>query len=203
MLPSTEIVVFPPRRIWGERRVVAKPRFIVLSLKTRNSMTAKINVPIDDRTLTRKTILLVEDDRDDEELTLRALRKSNIRNEVIVAHDGAEALDLLFGERFVDHEMDNLPAVVLLDLKLPKVNGIEVLRRIRQDSRTRRLPVVVLTSSRHERDRDEVYDLGANSYICKPVDFEKFSEAVGSLGMYWVLLNELPPVHEAAKVAAT
>jgi two-component system response regulator len=166
-------------------------------------MTAKINVPIDDRTLTRKTILLVEDDRDDEELTLRALRKSNIRNEVIVAHDGAEALELLFGERFVDHEMDNLPAVVLLDLKLPKVNGIEVLRRIRQDPRTRRLPVVVLTSSRHERDRDEVYDLGANSYICKPVDFEKFSEAVGSLGMYWVLLNELPPVHEAAKVAAS
>src|SRR6185503_13064962 len=129
MLLNTEIVVFPPRRIWGERRVVAKPRFIVLSLKTRNSMTAKINVPIDDRTLTRKTILLVEDDRDDEELTLRALRKSNIRNEVIVAHDGAEALELLFGGgKFIDHEMDNLPAVVLLDLKLPKVNGIEVLR---------------------------------------------------------------------------
>jgi two-component system, response regulator len=161
-------------------------------------MTAKINVPIDDRTLTRKTILLVEDDRDDEELTLRALRRSNIRNEVIVAHDGAEALELLFGEgKYLDHEIDMLPAVVLLDLKLPKVNGIEVLRRIRNDPRTRRLPVVVLTSSRHERDRDDVYDLGANSYICKPVDFEKFSEAVGSLGMYWVLLNEQPPVHEA------
>jgi len=165
-------------------------------------MTAKITVPIDDRTLTRKTILLVEDDRDDEELTLRALRRSNIRNEVIVAHDGAEALGILFGEGNADREMDNFPAVVLLDLKLPKINGIEVLRRIRQDPRTRRLPVVVLTSSREERDRDEVYDLGANSYICKPVDFEKFSEAVGSLGMYWVLLNELPPVHEAPRPLA-
>jgi CheY-like chemotaxis protein len=166
-------------------------------------MTAKINVPIDDRTLTRKTILLVEDDRDDEELTLRALRKSNIRNEVIIARDGEQALEILFGGNgFAEHEVDSLPAVVLLDLKLPKVNGIEVLRKIRNDPRTRRLPVVVLTSSRHERDRDEVYDLGANSYICKPVDFEKFSEAVGSLGMYWVLLNEQPPVYEAPKEVA-
>lgn len=160
-------------------------------------MTAKINVPIDDRTMTRKIILLVEDDRDDEELTLRALRRSNIRNEVVVARDGQEALDVLFGgARFLDGETDQLPAVVLLDLKLPKVNGIEVLRKIRSDARTRRLPVVVLSSSRLERDRDEVYDLGANSFITKPVDFEKFCEAVGHLGMYWVLLNELPPVHE-------
>jgi two-component system response regulator len=159
---------------------------------------AKINVPIDDRTLTRKTILLVEDDHYDEELTLRALRRSNIRNEVIVANDGAEALEILFGEgKFLDREMDSLPAVVLLDLKLPKVSGIEVLRRIRSDPRTRRLPVVVLTNSRLERDREEVYDLGANSYICKPVDFEKFSQAIGHLGMYWVLLNEMPPLHEA------
>jgi two-component system response regulator len=166
-------------------------------------MTAKINVPIDDRTLTRKTILLVEDDRDDEELTLRALRKSNIRNEVIIARDGEQALQVLFGdEKFVDHDSDLLPAVVLLDLKLPKVNGIEVLRRIRQDPRTRRLPVVVLTSSKLERDRDEVYDLGANSFITKPVDFDKFCEAVGHLGMYWVLLNELPPVHETPKAMA-
>jgi two-component system response regulator len=164
-------------------------------------MTAKINVPIDDRTMTRKTILLVEDDRDDEELTLRALRKSNIRNEVVVAHDGQEALDLLFsGPRFMDGEVDQLPAVVLLDLKLPKVNGIEVLRKIRTEPRTRRLPVVVLSSSRLERDRDAVYDLGANSFITKPVDFEKFCEAVGQLGMYWVLLNELPPVHEPNQV---
>lgn len=167
-------------------------------------MTTKINVPIDDRTLTRKTILLVEDDRDDEDLTLRALRRSNIMNEVIVARDGEEALELLFGNgRFLDHEMDSLPAVVLLDLKLPKVNGIEVLRRIRNDPRTRRLPVVVLTSSRQERDRDAVYDLGANSYICKPVDFEKFTEAIGHLGMYWVLLNEQPPEREVVKEAVT
>lgn len=167
-------------------------------------MTAKINVPIDDRTLTRKTILLVEDDRDDEELTLRALRRSNIMNEVIVAHDGEEAVELLFGEgKFLDHEIDLLPAVVLLDLKLPKINGIEVLRRIRADARTRRLPVVVLTSSRQERDREEVYDLGANSYICKPVDFEKFSEAIAHLGMYWVLLNEQPPLHQQPKAALT
>lgn len=165
-------------------------------------MTAKINVPIDDRTLTRKTILLVEDDPNDEELTLRALRKSNIRNEVVVARDGAEALNLLFGgTQFIDGEIDHLPAVVLLDLKLPKVNGIEVLRKIRGDQRTRRLPVVVLTSSRLERDRDEVYDLGANSYITKPVDFEKFCEAVGHLGMYWVLLNEQPPIHQMVKEA--
>jgi two-component system, response regulator len=166
-------------------------------------MTAKINVPIDDRTLTRKTILLVEDDPNDEELTRRALLKSNIRNEVIVAHDGQEAVDLLFGAaKFIDGELDHLPAVVLLDLKLPKVNGIEVLRRIRSDARTRRLPVVVLSSSRLERDRDAVYDLGANSFITKPVDFEKFCEAVGQLGMYWVLLNELPPVHEMPKEVA-
>ncbi|HEX4263327.1 MAG TPA: response regulator [Verrucomicrobiae bacterium] len=167
-------------------------------------MTVKINIPIDDRTLTRKTILLVEDDPNDEELTLRALRKSNIRNEVIVARDGQEALQLLFGqERFIDGEIDQLPAVVLLDLKLPKVNGIEVLRKIRTDPRTRRLPVVVLTSSRLERDRDEVYDLGANSYITKPVDFEKFCEAVGHLGMYWVLLNEQPPIHQMRREVVT
>ena len=166
-------------------------------------MTTKINVPIDDRTLTRKTILLVEDDPNDEELTCRALRRSNIMNEVIVAHDGEEALKILFGHgKFLDHEIDPLPAVVLLDLKLPKVNGIEVLRRIRSDSRTRRLPVVVLTSSRQESDREEVYELGANSYICKPVDFENFTEAIGHLGMYWVLLNEQPPMHEVPREVA-
>lgn len=165
---------------------------------------AKINVPIDDRTLTRKTILLVEDDRDDEELTLRALRKSNIRNEVVVARDGQQALDLLFGgARFIDGEMDHLPAVVLLDLKLPKVNGIEVLRKIRTDPRTCRLPVMVMTSSQLEQDREAVFDLGANSFITKPIDFEKFCEAIGQLGMYWVLLNELPPIHEVAREVAT
>jgi CheY-like chemotaxis protein len=167
-------------------------------------MTAKINIPIDDRTCTRKTILLVEDDQNDEELTLRALRRSNIKNEVVVAHDGQEALDILFGEeKFIDGEADMLPAVVLLDLKLPKISGIEVLRRIRSEPRTRRLPVVILTSSRLERDRDQAYDLGVNSFITKPVDFENFCDAIGHLGMYWVLLNEQPPVHEIPKAVAT
>jgi Response regulators consisting of a CheY-like receiver domain and a winged-helix DNA-binding domain len=156
-------------------------------------MAAKINVPVEDRTLTRKTILLVEDNRDDEELTLRALRKSNIKNEVIVARDGEEALDVLFGQgSFNSSDADFLPAVVLLDLKLPKVSGIEVLREIRSHPRTHRLPVVILTSSKEERDLAAAYDLGANSYLYKPVDFEKFLEAVGHVGMYWVLFNEIP-----------
>ncbi len=166
-------------------------------------MPTRINVPIEDQSLTGKKILLVEDDRDDEELTLRALRKSNIMNEVVVARDGEEALDCLFGGgKYVDHHIDFLPAVVLLDLKLPKVGGIEVLRRIRANPKTRRLPVVVLTSSKEERDLDQVYELGANSYICKPVDFEKFADAVGHLGMYWVLFNETPPLKEAPKEMA-
>jgi CheY-like chemotaxis protein len=160
-------------------------------------MTAKINVPINDRTLTRKTILLVEDNPDDQELTLRALRRSNIMNEVVIARDGEEALQILFGgDPVLDRDMDTLPAVVLLDLKLPRIGGVEVLRAIRTNHRTRRLPVVVLTSSNEKRDLDDVYDLGANSYIHKPVDFEKFSEAIGQLGMYWVLLNEMPPLNE-------
>src|SRR5215510_5292801 len=121
-------------------------------------MTSKINVPIEDRTLTRKTILLVEDNRDDEELTLRALRKSNIMNEVIVARDGEEALNYLFGGgKFLQRESELLPAVVLLDVKLPRVGGTEVLREIRSDPRTKRLPVVVLTSSKEERDLMEAY----------------------------------------------
>jgi two-component system response regulator len=156
-------------------------------------MSLKINVPIEDQTLTRKKILLVEDNPDDETLTLRALRKSKIMNEVIVARDGEEAMEHLFGAgMFGSHENEALPAVVLLDLKLPKIGGIDVLRRIRSEPRTRRLPVVVLTSSKEDRDLIAVYDLGANSYIHKPVDFEKFSEAIGHLGMYWVLFNELP-----------
>jgi CheY-like chemotaxis protein len=158
-------------------------------------MTAKINLPVEDRTLTRKTILLVEDNPNDEELTLLALRKSNIMNEVVVAHDGEEALSWLFGER-IERDNDALPAVVLLDLRLPKVDGLEVLREIRGHERTRRLPVVVLTSSKEERSLTEVYDLGANSFLYKPVDFEKFTEAVGHLGMYWVLFNEAPPTKE-------
>ncbi len=162
-------------------------------------MNATFTVPIDDRTLTRKMILLVEDNPDDEELTLRALRKNNIMNEVLVARDGEEALTCLFGnEPFADHDVDLLPAVVLLDLKLPKVSGIEILRRIRSTPRTRRLPVVVLTSSKEERDLNEAYDLGVNSYICKPVDFDSFSQAIGHLGMYWVLFNEMPPIGRTA-----
>lgn len=161
-------------------------------------MTTKITVPIDDRTMARKTILLVEDNPNDEELTLRALRRSNIMNEVVVARDGEEALDYLFSRgKFALHDPELPPAVVLLDLKLPKVSGIDVLRQIRNHPRTRRLPVVVLTSSKQERDLIEVYELGANSFIYKPVDFDKFSEAIGHLGMYWVLFNELPPVVEA------
>src|ERR1041385_2499397 len=161
-------------------------------------MTVKINVPVEDRTLTHKTILLVEDNRDDEELTLRALRRSNIMNEVVVARDGQEALDYLFGRgNYVARDVEFLPAVVLLDLKLPKIAGVDVLRAIRTNGRTRRLPVVVLTSSKEDSDLNDVYDLGANSYIYKPVDFEKFTEAIGHLGMYWVLFNEMPPVKEA------
>jgi CheY-like chemotaxis protein len=134
-----------------------------------------------------KLILLVEDDPDHELLTIRALQKSNIANEVRVAHDGAEALDLLFGEEALQ------PQVVLLDLKLPKVDGLEVLRRIRESERTRMLPVVILTSSDEERDLVRSYQIGVNSYIRKPVNFSDFAEATRQLGMYWLVLNECPP----------
>jgi len=134
-------------------------------------------------------ILLVEDNPDDEALTLRALRKNNIGNAVVVAHDGAEALDWLFS----DPAPKTLPAVVLLDLKLPKIGGIEVLRRIRNSPQTRLIPVVILTSSREERDLIDGYQLGANSYIQKPVDFVQFTEAVRQLGLYWLIINAAPP----------
>lgn len=136
-------------------------------------------------------ILLVEDNPDDEALTLRALKKNNITNEVVVARDGAEALDSLFGTGKYGPAIR--PQVILLDLKLPKVDGLEVLRRIRGDHRTKLLPVVILTSSNEERDRLQGYDLGANSYVRKPVDFVQFTEAVRQLGLYWLLLNEKPP----------
>jgi len=155
-------------------------------------MATPFKVPIEDHTLTRKKILLVEDDPNDADLTLRALRKSNISNEVIVAQDGVEALDILLGRgdyAAPEHGLEQLPAVVLLDLKLPKLSGLEVLRQIRSHPRTMAVPVVILTSSNHKRDVIEGYELGANSFICKPVDFEKFTEAVGALGMYWVLMN--------------
>lgn len=142
-----------------------------------------------------KTILLVEDNPDDEALTLRALKKNRILNEVIVAHDGAEALDYLFGTgAYEGRDVTALPAVVLLDLKLPKVDGLEVLRQLRADQTTRLLPVVILTSSKEERDVTSGYALGANSYIRKPVDFGKFTEAIRQVGLYWLVLNEPPPV---------
>src|SRR5262245_39907932 len=156
-------------------------------------MTAKIHVPIDDRTMTRKTILLVEDDLDDEELTLGALRKSNIMNEVVVVRDGEEALAHLFAKSdSSDRERELLPALVLLDLNLPKLNGLDVLRRIRTHPRTRVLPVVVLTGSEAEHDSEVARDLGVLSYVHKPIDFKKIAEAVGNLGMSWVLSNEAP-----------
>lgn len=138
-----------------------------------------------------KNILLIEDNPDDQALTLRALRRNRIDNPVVVARDGAEALDYLFCRgSFAERETSDLPAVVLLDLKLPKIGGLEVLERLRLDQRTRLLPIVVLTSSREERDVKESYALGANSYIRKPVDYNRFLETVGQLGNYWLNLNE-------------
>jgi len=138
-------------------------------------------------------ILLVEDSPDDVALTLRALKAHNIRNDVIVAEDGAKALDLLFGTP-EQPAMAELPAVVLLDLKLPKVTGLEVLQRIRAEERTKFLPVVILTSSDEQRDLLDGYSLGANSYVRKPVDFLEFTNAAKALGLYWLLLNHAPPV---------
>jgi two-component system response regulator len=141
-----------------------------------------------------KTILLVEDNPDDEALTLRALRKANVANAVVVARDGAEALDYLFGTgAHAGRDPGDAPQVILLDLKLPKVDGLEVLRRLRSEPRTRLLPVVILTSSNEERDRIEGYKLGANSYVQKPVDFGQFAEAVRQLGLYWLVLNQAAP----------
>jgi CheY-like chemotaxis protein len=136
-----------------------------------------------------KIILLVEDNPDDEALTLRALRRHNLANEIVVAHDGEEALAWLLPE---DESQHPLPQVVLLDLKLPKVDGLEVLRQVRAHQRTRRIPVVILTSSMEEQDMVASYDLGANSYVRKPVDFEQFLDATHQLGLYWLVLNEVP-----------
>ena len=142
-----------------------------------------------------KTIMLVEDNPDDEALTLRALRKNNIQNEVVVAHDGVEALDYFFGTGiYATRDTRIKPVVVLLDLKLPKIDGLEVLRRFRADERTKFIPVVVLTSSKEEQDLINSYSFGCNTYIRKPVDFVQFVEAVRQLGLYWLVMNEAPPV---------
>jgi two-component system response regulator len=139
-----------------------------------------------------KTVLLVEDNADDELLTLRAFRKNKISNEVIVARDGVEALDYLFSTGAHAGTVRELPEIVLLDLNLPRIDGLEVLRRIRADARTALLPVVILTSSKQEEDMVRSYELGANSYVRKPVEFEAFLEAVRTLGLYWLILNERP-----------
>ena len=141
-----------------------------------------------------KVILLVEDNPRDEALTLRALKKSNIVNDVIVARDGVEALDYFFGTgTHAGRDMTEMPQLILLDLKLPKVDGLEVLRKIRADERTKRLPIVVFTSSSEEEDMIKSYDLGANSYVRKPVDFDQFLEATRQLGLYWLVLNQVAP----------
>lgn len=144
--------------------------------------------------LTQKTLVIVEDNPDDEALTARALRRNNIANPLVVLRDGAEALDYLFGSgAYAGRDPREVPAVILLDLKLPKLDGLEVLQRLRADPRTRLIPVVILTSSVEEQDILSSYSLGANSYIRKPVEFEAFVQAARQLGLYWLVLNEAPP----------
>ena len=146
--------------------------------------------------MTNGTILLVEDNPDDQKLTLRALKKNNIANEVVIAEDGAQALDYLFGTgQFSGRDVRKPPALVLLDLKLPKVDGLSVLAQVRADERTKMVPVVVLTSSAEEQDLVKSYELGVNSYVRKPVDFVEFVEAARQLGVYWLILNEPPRMH--------
>jgi two-component system response regulator len=138
-------------------------------------------------------ILLVEDNINDAELTIRALKKNNLANELIHLKDGAEALDFIFAQgKYLERKMSDLPNVIVLDLKMPKVNGIEVLRRIKSDERTKRIPVVMLTSSKEDPDIQECYNLGVNSYVVKPVEFEHFVKAVSNLGLYWMILNQSP-----------
>jgi len=144
--------------------------------------------------MSEKIILLVEDNPSDEALTLRALRKNNISATVVVKRDGAEALDYLLVRRSDSGDTCALPQLILLDLHLPKIDGLEVLRRIRADARTRLLPVVILTSSREDADLVRGYDLGANGYVRKPVDFVQFAEAVRQVGLYWLIINESPPI---------
>jgi CheY-like chemotaxis protein len=145
--------------------------------------------------MSEKVILLVEDNPDDEALAIRALKRHHVGNDIVVAHDGVEALEYLFGTgSYEGRDVSLKPSVVLLDLKLPRVDGLEVLRRLREDDRTKLLPVVVLTTSSEEQDLLDSYSLGCNSYIRKPVDFIQFSEAIRQLGMYWLLMNQPPPI---------
>jgi two-component system, response regulator len=147
--------------------------------------------------LTLKTILLVEDNPSDIDLTIRAFERERITNELVVAEDGQQALEYLFGTgQYRDRDVSQLPTLILLDLKLPGLGGLDVLRRIRENRLTRRLPVVVLTSSKEEQDLAASYDLGVNSYIRKPVDFRQFAEAIKHLGLYWLVMNEPPPAAE-------
>ena len=144
-------------------------------------------------TINEVEILLVEDNPNDVELTLRALKKRNLANKVHVAKDGAEALEFIFGTgTYAERDINHIPKVILLDLKLPKADGLEVLRKVKSDERTKIIPVVVLTSSKEESDLVESYRLGANSYITKPVDFDKFAQTVSEMGLYWLLVNQPP-----------
>ena len=148
--------------------------------------------------MSERYILLVEDNPDDEELTLLSLRKNNLAHDIVVVRDGVEAIEFLFGNgQYAHRDVAHAPTVILLDLKLPKLDGLGVLKRLRADQRTRTLPVVVLTSSSQDADVIASYNLGANSYVRKPVEFGAFVEAVSSLGLYWVLLNRPPPLHAA------
>lgn len=143
--------------------------------------------------MSAKPILLVEDNPDDEELILLALRDQKVANCVVVVHDGVDALDYLYASgRFAGRNADGAPALILLDLKLPKLNGLDVLRRIRSDARTRRIPVAILTSSKEEADILRSYDLGANSFVQKPIDFHEFQDVINELGVYWLLVNQAP-----------
>ena len=148
--------------------------------------------------MSERYILLVEDNPDDEELTLLSLRKNNLAHDIVVVRDGVEAIEFLFGNgQYAQRDVAHVPTVILLDLKLPKLDGLGVLKRLRADERTRTLPVVVLTSSSQDADVIASYNLGANSYVRKPAEFGAFVEAVSSLGLYWVLLNRPPPLHAA------
>jgi two-component system response regulator len=148
--------------------------------------------------MSERYILLVEDNPDDEELTLLSLRKNNLAHDIVVVRDGVEAIEFLFGNgQYAHRDVSHVPTVILLDLKLPKLDGLGVLKRLRAEERTRTLPVVILTSSSQDADVIASYNLGANSYVRKPVEFGAFVEAVSSLGLYWVLLNRPPPLHAA------